>query len=297
MRRVWHILIAVNCVVSVALAQPELTTSATESLIGDKITVTLEVPVSNSEWVNTDVVPADSAMAVQVLETLAADRSQRGVIYQAWEVAIYDTGYVRIPSVPIVYSNGDTFYTNDLPIYVQGVIDSTGLAPIKPIIREPVRFSDYVPYILGLIGAVLLVMGMIWWSRRPKKEVVEEIVVVPDPPDVIALGKLSELEKQELWQQGKIREYHSELSYILREYLEGRYDVRALESTTGEVRSMLRPILEGDQFDVMMKMMQMEDLIKFAKAEPPIEVHAQHLAFVKQFVMETKEVIKSEADA
>lgn len=296
MNRIGLILISVFAV-TVVLSQPALTTSSTEVLIGDRFTVMLEVPLETGSWTNDDIAPADSLQTVQILEKLETDRSQSGMVYQGWNVAVYDTGYVVIPPIPVVYSSGDTFYTNDLPIYVQGVIDSAGLAPIKPIVREPVKFSDYVPYILGLIGAVLVIAGMVWWSRRPKSVVVEEIVKEPDPPHIIALNKLDDLEKQELWQKGQIAEYHSMLSYILREYLEGRYLVKALESTTNEVRSLLRPVLEEDQFEVMMKMMQMEDLIKFAKAEPPVEIHAQHLAFVREFVHETKLATKTEADA
>ena len=287
---------------ALAFAQPRLKVDRSEVLIGDKFSLMLEVPGMNgSPWTNTDVIPADTVASIQVLsEVNIANMPNGNGQIARWEVAVYDTGYVRIPPVEVIYGRGedaDTFYSNDVPILVNGVVDSTGLAPLKPIRREPAKFSDYLPYILGLLGVIALFFLIRWWLRRPKKEEIEPVVYeVPRPPHEVALAQLNDLERRELWQKGQIADYHSILSRIVREYLEERYMVAALESTTSEVRSMLKPHLTPDQFDDMMKMMQLEDLIKFAKAEPPLEVHAQHLEFARQFILSTKVDWKNEEE-
>ena len=286
-----------------AVAQPSLKVDRAEALIGDKLQLTLEVPDREGmQWANADVIPADTLESVVVWPEATIATAQSGVAQVArWQIAIYDTGIVRIPPVPVIYRSGtsaDTFYSNDVPVLVQGVTDSTGLAPLKPIRYEPAKFSDYLPYILGVVGLVLLIAIINWWRKRPKEADWEpEIVEIPRPPHEIALAKLSDLEGRALWQKGEIADYHSILSRIVREYLEARYNVAALESTTGEVRSMLKPHLNSEQFEDMMKMMQLEDLIKFAKAEPPSEVHAQHMDFARQFIESTKvEPENTEAD-
>jgi hypothetical protein len=269
-------------------------------LIGDKLTLTITVPqTAGSKWVNTDVIPADTVDIIQMLEQsdVQIHEGDNASVKQ-WIIAVYDTGFVRIPPVPVVMRGprgDDTSWTNDIPLLIEGVVDSTGMAPIKPINYEPVKFSDYLPYILGLVVIIALVLGVIWWRRRPKKETenieIEEII----PAHEIALEQLRALEELKLWQEGKIKEYHLQLSRILRAYLEERYGVAALESTTGEVRQMLKPVLSEEHFRDMMPMMEIEDLIKFAKAQPPVEVHEQHLDFVRRFVINTKqELVKEE---
>jgi hypothetical protein len=275
-------------------AQPKLSVNSTSALIGDKLTLTLEVPhIAGSEWINPDVIPADTVNAIQVLKhgnTQSHPEDQ--AIIKEWTIAVYDTGFVWVPPIPVIMRSvqgDDTSWTNDIPLIIKGVIDSTGMAPIKPIDYEPVRFSDYVPYLIGLVTLIALILGGIWWRRRPKKD--KEVIIIEEiiPPHITALELLRVLEEQELWQDGKIEEYHMQLSHILREYLEERYGVAALESTTSEVRDMLKPLLSTDHFNDMMPMMEIEDLIKFAKAQPPIEVHDQHLSFVRQFVLNTKQ--------
>jgi hypothetical protein len=276
------------------VAQPRLSVSSTSALIGDKLTLTIQVPaIAGSDWINSDVIPADTVDVIQMLaQSDVRTRPEDNASIKQWTIAVYDTGFVRVPRVPVVMRSSrgnDTSWTNDIPLRIAGVVDSTGLAPIKPIDYEPVKFSDYIPYFIGLVVLIALILGGIWWHRRPKAE--QEILIVEEviPAHLIALEKLSALEEQKLWQEGKIKEYHLQLSHILRTYLEERYGVAALESTTSEVRHMLRPLLSTAHFEDMMPMMEIEDLIKFAKAQPPLEVHGQHLTFVRQFVLNTKE--------
>jgi hypothetical protein len=211
---------------------------------------------------------------------------------QKWTIAVFDTGLVRIPPLPVVLQNGsstDTQYTNDIPLLISGVMDSLGLAPIKPIIREPANFSDYLPYVFGVVGLVLLVALVYWWSKRKPREI--EVIEIRDqkPAHQIALEQLDALEAEKLWQQGQIKEYHSRLHHILREYLERRFGIRAMESTTGEILAQLSSgHLSDDMLRRVREVMEAEDLIKFAKAEPPVDVHAQYLDFARSLILQTK---------
>lgn len=289
MRRL--IIILILCQIgSGVVGQVKLTVSTTEALIGDPLTLNVEFPLpGGTKWANEDVIPADTVPAIQVLR--AGEMAQKGQsVQKSWEIAVYDTGYVRIPSMMIVLQQGpamDTFFSNDVPLRISGVTDSTGMAPIKTIIYEPVAFEDYLPYILGVLGLLVLGGAAYWWSKRPRVEVVEEDVVVERPAHELALEELENLKAQNLWQQGNVKEYHSKLNIILRRYLERRYRIATLESTTREVSTMLKPILSEQQYGDMMQMLQLEDLIKFAKAQPPEDIHERYFDFVRQFVQNT----------
>jgi hypothetical protein len=274
-----------------------LSIQKTEALIGDQLELTLQINTpSGTTWVNTEAVPADTVAAIDVVRTGEAQQSNSGSYTQflkTWTIAVFDTGLIRIPPMPVVLQNAlgtDTQYTNDIPLMISGVADSLGLAPIKPIIREPAKLSDYLVYVvIGGVLLLLVILAVIYRRRRPKKK---EIIEIRDekPPYVIALEELDALEREKLWQQGLIKEYHSRMNHIMRTYLERRYGIPALESTSSEIMGQLRKNdLSEDLLQQVREVMEVEDLIKFAKAEPPIDIHAQYLEFARSLILRTKD--------
>jgi len=193
------------------------------------------------------------------------------------------------------WSSDDQMMTKVIPpIGLGPEIDSLNIAPIKNIISEPTNLSDYLIYFI-LLGAALL-LGLIYWlvtkywvNRNAEQDFVpieEEIIL---PPHVLALQKLADLGDEKLWQQGEVKKYQSELTYIIREYLEGRYSIAALESTTNEIINQLRTTLNEPQHQTsLQRILQVADLVKFAKAKPDESVHASFLREAEEFVHETK---------
>ena len=166
------------------------------------------------------------------------------------------------------------------------------LADIKPIIEEPIIWTDYIPELS--IVALLLLTALVWFiaSRIKTKKELPPPPPIIIPPHEIAFGKLKELKDAKLWQQGQVKEFHSKLTYIIREYLEGRYGVNALEQTTPEILEQLK----NEAFDPeltakMTTLLQTADLVKFAKAEPPADYHDSALILGEEFVRITKKVM------
>lgn len=180
------------------------------------------------------------------------------------------------------------------PIGVQDISqDSLEIEPIKPILTEAKNISDYLLYIY-LIGGLLLI-GIAYWlfkkwksTEQVTNQVTEEIKVVI-PAHKKALDALYNLRQEELWQKGKVKAYQSKLTFIIREYLEDRYDVPALESTTDEIISNLGSA-ELDLSDVnsLKRILQVADLVKFAKAKPDESIHDSFMVEAEDFVTRTK---------
>jgi len=214
---------------------------------------------------------------------------QKDVTFTAW-----DSGYVWIPKIPVPYQqNGQTAVTSteEVPISVLTPALDTTLAPIKPIIKEPVKFEDFIPYLAGLIFLVVLSLGIYYFFIRKKRQ------LAPPPPEIklpaheIALDKLEALDKAKLWQQGKIKQYQSELTFILREYLENRFGIQALESTTDEILAQIKNVEAEAVLKTQLKeLLQLADLVKFAKAKPAVEVHDRMMKYVEEFVRSTKKI-------
>ena len=171
--------------------------------------------------------------------------------------------------------------------------DSFDISPIKPIIKEPIQLRDFVPYFIGL--GIILLSALIYYLFKKYKEKkaaqpVEEIKIVI-PAHKIALDKLYNLDEKKLW-QSDIKGYQSELTYIIREYLENRYKIPALESTTDEiVKSLKNKDIESSHVSEMKNILQVADLVKFAKGKPSINIHQEFMEKAFEFVRDTQEKI------
>ena len=211
-------------------------------------------------------------------------------------MAFFDVGIYMFEGFSFTM-NGQESKTNQALIkvtfkdYALTVVDSTGLAPIKNIVREPLTVQDLLPYLLGIIGLILigyLIYRYMQNKKRGEEEPVQKEVVII-PPDVMALTALKELRQKELWQKGAIKQYQSELSHIIREYLEGRYHINALESTTRQIIISIndKSFTSRDQ-EKLRRILQISDLVKFAKAKPEINIHEEFMNDALEFVQRTR---------
>ena len=76
------------------------------------------------------------------------------------------------------------------------------------------------------------------------------------------------------------------MSHILRAYLEDHFEIPALESTTRQIDRALkeRKQLTDTQRAELSELLQLSDLVKFAKAEPADDLHQRGLERVRNFV-------------
>lgn len=297
MHRIFSLLVFVFFAkIAVAQVVAKATVDSTHMLIGDQVRLHIEV----GQPVGAVVQPLNPALpegsAIEFLgqsnwDTLqkngATLRLRKDLVFTAW-----DSGFQRVPAIPVVYLQGgkqDTVFTLDIPVEVRLPQADTTLADIKPIIEEPAKWQDYLPYLLG-IGALLLAIVLVLVLRKRKtKQNLPPPPPVILPPHEIALQKLADLKKQRRWQQGQVKEYHSELTYILREYLESRYGIQALEQTTSEILEQLREADFDKSHSVnLASLLQTADLVKFAKAQPPVEFHEQAMLDAEIFIRATK---------
>ena len=171
--------------------------------------------------------------------------------------------------------------------------DSIDIADIKPIIKEDKNITDY--YHWFIIAAAILGLALIWFLitklKKSEEGISQKEIEIIQPAHMIALDRLNDLQQEELWQKGEIKEYQSKLTFAIREYLENRYDIQALESTTDEIARELRTHnFQSDDEVALKEILQVADLVKFAKATPEISVHERFLDKAIDFVNKTKQV-------
>jgi hypothetical protein len=284
------------CLVWCALAfgQANLTVDRTTIRIGDQVRATIELYSSmGGEWINKKNIWPDSIKGIEVVSGPDTTAKNTGGLEAAWSLSFFDTGYVRIPKLPVVLQHQgrtDTFYTEEIPILVLAVEpDSSGLLAIKDIYVHPFSILFYKKYIPHALVVLLLLIGLwYWWKKRKKKEAEPVYVPPPPAPHEWAYAALDELAAKRLWQSGEVKEHYSLLTAILREYLERRFNIHALEQTSDEIIDQLQSLkLSKRTLEDTASLLSISDLIKFAKADPGIDLHAEAIERVKVFVKET----------
>lgn len=272
------------------------TVDSTRLLIGDQITLHLLVEhppgliaqePNLQDFNNQDVFEVLQVSPWDTLTIRPNVKIQKDILLTAW-----DTGFHSIPALTVPYqlrTAGQAVQTLPIPIDVYAVrVDTAQLAPIKPILEEPYSWTDALPS----IATILILLGLIFavWrlsKRKPKEKAAP--APPPIPAHILANQRLDALQQKELWQKGQIADYHSELNYILRAYLEGKFRIQALESTTNEINRDLSELelVPLEWKATLREMLNKVDLIKFAKAQPELAFHEQAMNDVRAFVKAT----------
>jgi hypothetical protein len=148
--------------------------------------------------------------------------------------------------------------------------------------------------ILGGVALVGLVIAMIWyyfWRKKMNKPLFPVITRTQGPPWQLALQSLDLLEKEQLWQNGKNKEYYSELTDILRQYLNKQHNIDALEMITSEILAAYDTAgLNIESRSLLANILTLADFAKFAKATPFKNENELSMTYARQFVEATKPV-------
>jgi len=234
------------------------------------------------------------------LDTLIPDKNNPVQIIQSKTLYItsFDSGYWAIPQIKFMV-NDDTngIFTEPLLLHVGGMAVDTTIAikDIKPPYDQSYSFLDWLKdnmYVVwGTIVAILLTLLIIYLVRRFRK-VKPEVIMAETPKipaHVIAYEKLEKLKNEKLWQEGKLKLYYSSLTDIVREYIENRFKIQAMEQTTDEILYGFRNVAIDEESKTKLKqVLILSDLVKFAKEQPTPTENEMCLGNSYDFVNGTK---------
>lgn len=276
----------------IAVAQVTMKVDKTDIEIGDQVKATIVMDDQvKATWRNRSTFWPDSVPGIELVSGPDSVLEGKQPSYQ-WTLAFFDTGYVMIPSLPVAYgdpASPDTVYTSRIPVKVAPVLpDSAGLIDIRDIYHHPFDPSYYLRYLPVLILCLLGIVILWWWWRRRQNKVVLLPPQITLQPHEWADQALLDLAEKKWWQRGEIKTHYTELTSILREYLERRFHIHAMEQTTDEIlASLQKKQLHASLLTDTESLLNMADLIKFAKADPGMDIHAASIERVRRFVHET----------
>lgn len=281
-------------------------------LIGDQVKLFLEIDHPKDVAVQFPQVPDTIASKIEVLnrsgiDTFKVDDEKNLKQIQSYLITSFDSGVYRIPPYWFkinVDGHIDSIPSNVVTLQVHTMaIDTTkGLADIKMPYGAPLTLKEVIPYILGviLIGAIIF---LILYSIKRKKKNQPLFSKPPKPKEpahIIALRELDRIKSEKIWQKDKIKQYYSEVTEVLRIYIEDRFEISAMEKTTDEIIQSFKyrnDLISEKSFNNLSRILSLADLVKFAKYNPLPDDNNLTLVDTYFFVNDTKrEVVKKQEE-
>ena len=158
---------------------------------------------------------------------------------------------------------------------------------IKGQIRYPVTFKEVIPWVGTILGIFALIVLTIWLIMKYGKRasVMEE---KKDPAHIVALRMLDMYRGNKMWAPEKQKAFYSGITDTLREYIDARYEIGAMEMTTAEIMKELKKTDVTEDLQAGLKeLFERADFVKFAKYTASDEDNAAALPLAVRFVTST----------
>ena len=280
---------------------------STMLMIGDQTAMHLSVTQEANDRVEMPVFGKTLQDGIEIVDRSAVDTTTlpdgRLQLSQELTLTSFKDSLFAVAPIAVV-SGGDTFWTEPMALNVIQpfeVDSSLAITDIKDVEKAPIYWWGIIRWILLALAVIGLFVGayygVLWYGKHFLKE---EEVIEPEllrPADEVALEKLDEIKAQKIWKDGKVKEYQTELTDVVREYIGRRFDVQSTEKTSDETLRAMKPLIDKELFSKLSKMLQLADLVKFAKWHTTPDENEQALSTAYEFVNETREVINDEMSA
>jgi hypothetical protein len=274
--KLYLLLLLLSNVVFAQQKQVLTSIDTTKNKIGAEFKLTLKTDVDTLSKV---VFPnARNFGALEVIQSYPIDtirKNDRYELVKKYGLTQFDSGKYTIPSVRILINN-KAFLSDSIKVEVADVKVDTlkqKMYDIKDIVAVDNPIGDWWKYILGLLLLAGLGVLAYWYFKKQQKEKIQEEIY--KTPIEKATSLLNNLEKKELWQRGEVKEYYSELTDIVRNYIEEAIEIPAMESTTSELIEGLKVAsrkkkmkLSQETIENLFVVLKQADLVKFAKSKP-----------------------------
>ena len=282
MRRHLALTCALILVSVFSFGQVSSSIDSTSIKIGEQITYKIEV-----ESDTTDVVlfpEGQTFLPLEVIESYKVDTTKKDAKYhliKEYGLTQFDSGAYTIPRQKITIGDR-TFFTDSLNVEVNEVIVDTTkqkLYDIKPIIEVDKSLGNWWKYLLLALLVLGLIGFLVYWFVWRVKPLTEEEKIAQLKPYERAKLALQELDNSHYLAHDEVKAYYSQLTLIIRKYLDEKVYDHALESTTEELVNRLRLLKDGNQIDLdretiknIETIFRRADLVKFAKSKPDVEL-------------------------
>ncbi|MDR1455623.1 MAG: hypothetical protein LBJ01_08230 [Tannerella sp.] len=276
----------------------EVRLDSADILIGEQTTLHLTITTDTDRHVywplpDDQLMPGVEMLSLSQPDSTVTDRKL--TIRQDILVTSFDSMLYLLPPFRVI-DGTDTAYSSRVALKVSTLPVDTDhpeeFFDIKDVWKPPFVLADYYPLIFGIIIALTLLF-LIWYAvkrlRSNRSLVPFKRAEPPLPPHDEAIQELDRIKHKKLWQQGRYKEYHTQITDALRHYLSRRYTFNAMEMTSHEILEVLRE-KNNDRtaYDTLRQILYLADFVKFAKLYPLPDENSLSMSNAYLFVDQTK---------
>lgn len=280
----------------------DATIDSLQIYIGEQAKIKLEVSYDAKYKMQLPLLNDTIVRGVEIIDIAKPDtqylnNKQRLYITQEYTVTSFDSALYYLPPFE-VQVDGKPYYSKGLALKVYSIPVDT-LHPEnffgqKTIMEAPFAWEDWSGILwLSLLAIPLLVLIVFFIIRyNDNKPIIRTIKVEPQlPPHLQAMQEIERIKGEKSWQKGRSKEYYTELTDTIRNYIKGRFGFNAMEMTSSEIIERLQEIEKTESIDDIRLLFQTADLVKFAKHDPLMNENDMNLVNAIEFINQTKKEV------
>lgn len=226
------------------------------------------------------------------IDTVLADKKL--TLIKKYFLTKFDSGSYTIPRQS-VFINGKNFQTNLFDIQVSNVKVDTLKQPlydIKANIGKTQKQASLIYYLLALVVSLIIGVLVFFYIKHRQKKLLTDDDLFRTPLEK-AHSKLDAIDGKGLVVKGEVKEYYSQVTEVLREYIEEVFEISTKEATSSQLLASLNTMIKQRELKLpkatvndLKQVLQTADLVKFAKLEPSISQTSENrektVSIVKQ---------------
>lgn len=284
---------------------------STTLFIGDQTDLHLRATCEAGEQVQMPVLAEQLVDGIEIVDRTIVDNTtlQDGRVQYNQYLTLTSFQDSLFYIEPLAFVSGDdTVWSESLMLNVVQPfeMDSTDMAitDIKGIYNAPIWWWGILRWVLlalaiagvGVGGYYLITYLRSRYSEAPATDVPMEPL---RPAEEVALEKLDAIREQKIWQSGQVKEYHTQLTDVVREYIARRFEVSSTEQTSDETLRAMRGLLSNKKelYEDLRKMLTLADLVKFAKWTTTPDENELSLRSAYAFVKETTPIEEEQKES
>lgn len=277
-----------------------------QRLIGEQAKITLEVTANSGSNIIMPTFDKEIVEGVEIIHKSQPDTQylndrKRIEIKEVYTVTSFDSSLYVIPPFEVMVDSVP-YLSKELALAVYMMpVDTTNLDSFfgpKDIWKTSLTWDDCEEGFWFFIGFLIISAAFAWVLIRylNNKPIIRIVKIKPkQPAHVVALSKIEQIKGDDRWRaSGCSKEFYTELTDTIREYLSERFGFNAMEMTTAEIieqLSVVENLLKESGDDTIKELesvLVMADLVKFAKLEPPMNENDRNMSSAVEFVNRTK---------
>lgn len=275
---------------------------STRIFIGQQVGITVEVSADAGKKVEFAHYDSLQQMipGIEVLNTTGPDTQllndgKRMVLTQRYIVTSFDSSLYYIPPITVKVNDKDYQSKTNLALKVLTVnIDTMKVDSIygfKPEMKPAFSWDDWKPIIWMIIGLLLLTALLVYVVIRliTNKPIIHRIKLRQRiAPHKVAMQKIAQIKEDNLVQSEDSKEYYTQLTDTLRQYISERFKFSAMEMTSSEIIEHLQAENDEEALHELRELFQTADLVKFAKYTTLINENDRNLVTAIEYINQTK---------